>query len=81
MPITIEAHYDGEGFRPVGPVALPANTRVRLTFELLAVSPVPSEDDVGPIREAARPLRVQGLSDWACNLEKFPYQEWSDGEC
>ena len=40
MATTIEATFDGEVFRPTGPIALPPNTSVRLINEPLPGPPV-----------------------------------------
>ena len=35
MATTVEAKFDGQVFRPLGTIALPPNTTVRLTVEIL----------------------------------------------
>jgi hypothetical protein len=64
MATTIEATYDGQVFRPAGPVELPPNTTVRITVE-----PIP-----GPptsFLRTARSLNLEGPPDWASRLEDY----------
>ena len=39
MSTTIDAKFDGEVFRPIGPVSLPPDTNVRLTVERIIGEP------------------------------------------
>ncbi len=64
MATTIEATYDGQVFRPAGPVALPPNTTVRITVE-----PIP--DQPSSFLRTARSLNLQGPPDWASRLEDY----------
>ena len=62
MATTIEATYDGQVFRPAGPVALPLNTTVRITVE-------PISDRPASFLRTARSLNLEGPPDWVTNLE------------
>ncbi len=72
MTTTIEATFDGQVFRPAGPISLPPNTAVRLTVEPLADQPK------GFLR-TARSLNLEGPPDWASNLESYLYGEGAEG--
>ena len=67
MSITVDAIFDGSVFRPLSPVSLPENTRVRLTFDL----PVEQTGVPGSFLETAFALNLQGPPDWASNPEKY----------
>lgn len=75
MNTTIDATFDGNVFRPTGPVSLSPNTPVRLTVETLSVSPNPPTSFL----QTARGLRLQGPPDWATNLDDYLYGKESDG--
>ncbi len=64
---TIEAKFDGEVFRPIGPVSLPPDTTVRLTVETIPAEPPKS------FLEVAQSLNLEGPPDWASNLDYYLY--------
>lgn len=76
MNRTIEAVFDGEVLRPVEPIPLEPNTRVRITVELIS----PEEAQVASFLETARSLNLQGPPDWSTNLDKYLYGEVSGDE-
>lgn len=71
MNTTIEAMFDGDVFRPNGPVPLPPNTSVRLTVESMSTTTNPPTSFL----QTARQLRLQGPPDWANNFHELGY-EW-----
>jgi hypothetical protein len=66
MSVTVTGTYDGTVIRLDGPVALEANTKVRITVE--PVSPDPSPRG---FLDTAMSLEVSGPRDWAMNFEKY----------
>jgi hypothetical protein len=72
MSTTIEATFDGDVFRPTGPVPLSPNTPVRLTVEKLPAGPVAPGSPTSFL-QTARALRLQGPPDWASNLDEYLY--------
>ena len=72
MATTIEATFDGQVFRPSGPVSLPANTTVRLTVE-------PLPDKPASFLRTAQSLNLEGPADWASNLDAYLYGEGDGG--
>lgn len=72
MPTEIEATFDGQVFRPTGPVSLPPNTKVRITIE-------PLPDRPPSFLRMARSLNLEGPPDWATNLDSYLYGEESEG--
>jgi predicted DNA-binding antitoxin AbrB/MazE fold protein len=72
----IEATYDGEVFRPLAPVSLPANTPVRLTVEPLSEKSASKSSFL----KTAQSLRLEGPRDWSTNFDKYLYGEDRDGE-
>lgn len=71
MATMIEATIDGQVFRPVGAIALPPNTTVRLTVE-------PLPDRPASFLRTARSLNLEGPPDWASRLEAYLYGEGSE---
>ena len=67
MVKTIEAVFDGKVFRPRGPLALEANTRVRITIETVQ----PDTHQATSFLRTARSLDLDGPSDWAVNLDTY----------
>jgi hypothetical protein len=67
MSTTIEATFDGNVFRPTGPVPLSPNTPVRLTVETLPLSSHPPTSFL----QTARALDLQGPPDWASNVGNY----------
>jgi hypothetical protein len=75
MSTTIEATFDGNVFRPTGPVPLSPNTPVRLTVETLsAISSAPTS-----FLQTARSLDLQGPPDWASKLDDYLYGKETGG--
>ena len=75
MSTTIEATFDGDVFRPSGPVPLSPNTQVRLTVE----SMVSATNSPTSFLQTARELDLQGPPDWASNLEEYLHGTESGG--
>ena len=67
----IDATYDGTVFRPLQPVALPANIQVRLIVEEL---PAKSTGQTSFLK-TAQSLRLEGPPDWSENVDKYLYDE------
>jgi hypothetical protein len=63
----IAAVFDGKVFYPTEPIALPANTRVRLTIEMLP----PEEQQSVSFLQTARSLNLDGSPDWSANIDKY----------
>jgi len=72
MSKTIEATFDGQVFRPTGPISLPPNTPVRLTVEALPAKPA-------SFLRTARSLNLEGPLDWASDLDAYLYGERPEG--
>lgn len=68
MTTTIDAVFDGTVLLPDEPLALPPNTRVRLTLE----SPAPSREG-SSFLDTACSLHLTGPGDWSRNLEEYLY--------
>jgi hypothetical protein len=68
---TIQAVFDGSVLRPDEPLPLEANTRVRLTIELLPATPA------SPISflATARSLELTGPPDWSAHVDEYLYAE------
>lgn len=69
MDVTIEAVYDGTVFRPLLPVKLKPNTRVRLVL---------TEESEAPKRahsflDIASQLNLEGPEDWSAKIEDYLY--------
>ena len=64
MGQTLEATFDGNVFRPDGPVELKPNTRVRITIEPAETS----EHKPESFLRVARSLKLQGPPDWSSRL-------------
>jgi hypothetical protein len=75
MTVTIEATFDGSVFRPTEPLSLAPNTPVRLTIEPLPSKPI----QPASFLRTARSLHLEGPPDWACNLDKYLYEEEAEG--
>jgi hypothetical protein len=63
MSVTLQATFDGEVFRPLEAVKLPANTRVYLMVSVNA-----SDDEVSFL-DVAESLKLEGPSDWSAGFE------------
>ena len=70
MITTVEATYDGDVLRPLGPLAIEPNTKVRITIE--AVDPKEAKP-VKSFLETARNLKIKGPPDWSTNLDHYLY--------
>ena len=68
MAMTIDAFFDGSVLRPIEPLELEPNTRVRITIEA-----TPSEDKPLSFLETARSLNLDGPPDWSKNLDAYLY--------
>lgn len=75
MSTTIDATFDGDVFRPTGPVPLSPNTQVRLTVETMP----PAIGQPSSFLQTARELNLQGPPDWATNLDDYLYGKESRG--
>ena len=64
MSQTLDAIFDGNVFRPDGPIQLEPNTRVRLTIEPAPTSAPESESFL----RVARSLNLEGSPDWSSRL-------------
>lgn len=73
MSETLEATFDGDVFRPDGPVGLRPNTRVRLTVE---PAEAPERKQESFLR-VARSLELEGPSDWSSRLDEYLYGQKS----
>jgi hypothetical protein len=71
MTVPIEANFDGNVFRPLGPVPLAPNTSVRLIVETIDAKP----PKTGSFLQTARELELQGPSDWSQRLDDYLYRE------
>jgi len=69
MVKTIEAMFDGAVFRPVEPIKLEPNSRVRLTVE----TPVPPTQETASFLQTALALNLEGPVDWSANLHHYLY--------
>ncbi|MCM0594453.1 MAG: hypothetical protein HEQ35_06505 [Gloeotrichia echinulata IR180] len=67
MVETITAVFDGKVFYPTEPMALPANTRVRISIEVLP----PEEQGTVSFLVTARSLKLEGPPDWSSNIDKY----------
>jgi hypothetical protein len=75
MVTTIEALFDGTVLRPVEPLPLEPNTRVRITIETLAETQA-----TGSFLRTARALNLSGPSDWAACLDQYLYEGKDPGD-
>ncbi|AFZ26060.1 Protein of unknown function DUF104 [Cylindrospermum stagnale PCC 7417] len=66
----IAAVFDGNVFYPAEPIALPANTRVRISIEILP----PDQQETISFLETARSLKLEGPPDWSANIDKYLYE-------
>lgn len=71
MSHTIEAVFDGTVLLPVEPLALDANTRVRLTVEVLPPAPAVRRS----FFDTARSLALDGPPDWSTRIDELLYPE------
>lgn len=71
MSQTLDAVFDGNVFRPDGPIQLEPNTRVRITIEPALASAQESESFL----RVARSLNLDGPRDWSSRLDEYLYGE------
>ena len=74
MSLILEAVYDGEVLRPVQPLDLKPNTRLRITVE-------ENGPEVKPRRsflQTARSLELEGPADWSARIEEYLYGDQDD---
>ena len=69
MTKTLKAVFDGEVLRPVEPVGLKPNTRVRLTLEV----DDSVEEKPKSFLNTARELELDGPPDWSEKLDDYLY--------
>jgi hypothetical protein len=67
MGLTIEAIYDGAVFRPIAPVMLKPNTRVRVTVAKAEGAPAPGLSFL----DTASAVSLDGPADWAADIEGY----------
>ncbi|WP_392533212.1 hypothetical protein [Nostoc sp. C117] len=65
----ITAVFNGKVFYPAEPIALPTNTRVRISIEILP----PHEEQTASFLQTARSLNLEGSPDWSANIDKYLY--------
>ncbi|MEH2273509.1 MAG: hypothetical protein V7K40_01415 [Nostoc sp.] len=65
----ITAVFNGKVFYPAEPIALPINTHVRISIEILP----PSEHETVSFLQTARSLNLDGPPDWSANIDKSLY--------
>ncbi len=65
----ITAVFNGKVFYPSEPIALPINTRVRISIEILP----PSEQETVSFLQTARSLNLEGPPDWSANIDTYLY--------
>ena len=68
MTKTVEAFFDGEVLRPVEPLELQPNTRVRIRIETSESKGTPRS-----FLRTARSLNLEGPSDWSERIEEYLY--------
>lgn len=68
MVKTLDAVFDGAVLRPVEPLAIEPNTRVRITIET-----EPIEQGQGSFLQTARSLQLEGPPDWSANVDDYLY--------
>ena len=64
----LDAVYDGTVLRPVEPLLLEPNTRVRITIETES-----GEQKQASFLQTARSLQLEGPPDWSTNLDEYLY--------
>ncbi|MEH2405493.1 hypothetical protein [Nostoc sp.] len=67
----ITAVFNGKVFYPAEPIALPINTHVRISIEILP----PGEHETVSFLQTARSLNLDGPSDWSTNINKYLYSK------
>ena len=64
----LDAVYDGTVLRPIEPLTLEPNTRVRITIEI-----EPTEQKRASFLQTARSLELDGPPDWSAKLDEYLY--------
>jgi predicted DNA-binding antitoxin AbrB/MazE fold protein len=67
MVKTLEAVFDGTVLRPIEPLSLQPNTRVRITIE------TESEQQPVSFLQTARSLDLEGPPDWSERVDEYLY--------
>lgn len=65
----VEAVYDGAVLKPEADLKLPANTRVRLTVEVME----PKRGAERSFLAVAQSLNLEGPPDWASRVDDYLY--------
>lgn len=65
----IEAVFDGSVLRPVEPLDIKPNTRVRITVDV----PKAITDRHGSFLDMAQGLNLDGPADWSENIDSYLY--------
>lgn len=73
MAKTLEAVFDGEVLRPVEPLDLEPNTRVRVTIEVKG-----EKKEAYAFLRTARSLNLAGPSDWSTRIDEYLYGDIED---
>ena len=76
MNKTLEAVFDGKVLRPVEPIELEPNTRVRLTI----MADEPKKAAPQSFLQTARGLELDGPADWSENLDSYLYGNQADND-
>lgn len=79
MVIVTQAVFDGKVLQPKEPLAIPANSLVRVTIE--SEEPEPKEAQKGApysFFDTALSMRLDGPPDWSENLDRYLYGELHD---
>ena len=71
MTESVAAIFDGKVFHPVEPITIPANTRVKISIEIIPDNETPRSSFL----QVARSLNLDGPPDWASNLDEHLYGE------
>jgi predicted DNA-binding antitoxin AbrB/MazE fold protein len=66
MSTVVEANFDGEVFRPLKAVDLPANTRVQLLVNLEEANAASAS-----FLDVAEGLQLVGPSDWSVRVNEY----------
>jgi hypothetical protein len=69
LTTTVLATFDGEVIRPDEPLAIPANTRIRVTVEATEAK----DATPGVFFRTARSLNLDGPPDWSSRLDDYLY--------
>ncbi len=74
MSLILEAVYDGEVLRPIQPLDLEPNTRLRINVEV-------DEPEINPGVPSCKLLvrsTLEGPSDWSARIEEYLYGDQDD---